>query len=507
MHYFKKARVLISTLVFIFALVIFADFTGMLPAGLYKFITWFQFVPALLKPALGFAVIVGITFFAGRIYCSFLCPLGYLQDLLIRVRIGKKRRKFKYLQPSIWVRYSLLTLSFLSLFSGTAFLLIILDPYSNFGRIISGLLRPLLILTNNQAAAGLESMQYYFLYPYDLKGITFLTVAFPMSVLILLVYLSIKYGRLYCNLFCPVGTLLGLISRISFFRIYIDEYRCKQCGLCELKCKANCISTKDKNIDFSRCVMCFDCLDICPSGGIKSGRVSRRSDNRIPENTDNKKREFIKNTLLYSAGLSAFSFSARKAMPENLKQRIPVTPPGSFSLDHFHSSCTACHLCVSSCPTQVLQPSFLEYGFTGMLQPRMNYTSSFCNYDCNICTTVCPTGALRETATEKKKLIQLGRAVFKKHDCIVYTNNTDCGACSEHCPTKAVTMKPYGKDLFIPEVHAEFCIGCGACEYACPASPHKAIIVESNKVHQIARKPLEESPDKANPSQEEDFPF
>jgi ferredoxin len=188
----------------------------------------------------------------------------------------------------------------------------------------------------------------------------------------------------------------------------------------------------------------------------------------------------------------------------------PVSPPGSKSVDHFTATCTACHLCVSACPSRVLVPSFLEFGFLGIMQPRMDYHAGHCNYECNVCMEICPSGAIQPLNLEEKKTTQLGVAKFIKENCVVYTDNTNCGACSEHCPTKAVNMVPYlnmpAKQLVIPKVNPDICIGCGGCEYACPTKPYKAIYVDGNPVHKIARKPEVKTIDQPVDSSE-DFPF
>jgi len=142
-----------------------------------------------------------------------------------------------------------------------------------------------------------------------------------------------------------------------------------------------------------------------------------------------------------------------------------------------------------------------------MLQPRLDNLAGFCNYDCVICSEVCPTGAILPINAEKKKLTQLGKAKFVKENCIVETEKTDCGACSEHCPTKAVHMIPYQGKLFIPETRDEFCIGCGACEYACPTIPYKAIYVEGNAIHQTAKKNEEKDKPIQKIDYKEEFPF
>ncbi len=137
------------------------------------------------------------------------------------------------------------------------------------------------------------------------------------------------------------------------------------------------------------------------------------------------------------------------------------------------------------------------------MQPRMDFHSGFCNYDCTRCTDVCPTGAIMPLMPEAKRLTQIGKAVFIKDNCIVHTEKTACGACSEHCPTKACHMVPYEGRLLIPEVKDEICIGCGACEYACPTRPYRAIFVDGNPLHEAASKP-ESKELEAVPS---DFPF
>jgi ferredoxin len=135
----------------------------------------------------------------------------------------------------------------------------------------------------------------------------------------------------------------------------------------------------------------------------------------------------------------------------------------------------------------------------------MDYITSFCNYECTLCGEVCPTGAILPLPPKEKKLVQLGKAQFVKENCVVYTRKTTCGACSEHCPSKAVNMVPYEGKLTIPKVDDQICIGCGACEYACPTDP-KSIYVEGNQLHLIAEKPKEvKIEDKID--YKEEFPF
>ncbi len=188
---------------------------------------------------------------------------------------------------------------------------------------------------------------------------------------------------------------------------------------------------------------------------------------------------------------------------ENVKN-FPVSPPGSLGLRHFNNHCTACHLCISACPTKVLQPSLDEYGIAGIMQPYMDYSSNYCNFECVKCSEVCPSGAILSLTEEAKKTVQLGQVQLIIENCVVYAENTACGSCSEHCPTQAVTMVPYRDNLTLPEIKPAICVGCGACEYACPVRPHKAIFVDGHEIHQVADEPEIEELEE---TKMEDFPF
>jgi ferredoxin len=168
-------------------------------------------------------------------------------------------------------------------------------------------------------------------------------------------------------------------------------------------------------------------------------------------------------------------------------RRTPITPPGSQGVAHLLQKCTSCHLCVSKCPTNIIKPAFLEYGVGGMLQPTLKFDDDFCNYECTICSDVCPTGALLPLTKEAKLTNQMGQVHFVMNDCIVFTDETSCGACVVNCPTEAVFMVDYKNDLSIPEVDNSKCVGCGGCEYNCPATPRKAIFVEGIDRHKTIK--------------------
>jgi ferredoxin len=293
---------------------------------------------------------------------------------------------------------------------------------------------------------------------------------------------------------------------LSLWKIVIDKTACRDCGLCEMVCKAKCIDAERKIVEYAACINCFNCIKACPTVGLKyEGCRWRRTPAAVPV-VDTTRRSLLRGAVVPAFMLMQIAKDSGAVIQREPRQLHPVTPPGSRGVSHFSQFCTACHLCVSACPTQVLVPSLLDYGISGAFQPKMDYWVSYCNYDCTLCGEVCPSGAILPMAIEEKKLVQMGKAKFVKDDCIVITKKKDCGACSEHCPTKAVNMIPYEK-LFLPEVKDEICIGCGACEHACPTVPLKAIYVEANVVHLTAKKPPKsEKPEKEKKVLEE-FPF
>ncbi len=515
----KHARLVVSLIFFLLITFVFIDFTNTLSGKLIQAVLYLQFVPSLIYfiklagiATAGFTFIIIITILFGRVYCSTLCPLGTLQDIMIWLNRKIYRKKsFRKQRDFPRLKYAILLFSGGFLAFGVLTPLFFLDPVSNYGRIVANLFRPAYLLLNNLGSLTLESKEEYSLYRVE-PGLThWLSLSLSLFILFLVSLFSIRYGRLFCNTLCPVGTFLGLISRISIYKISLDQALCTSCGACANVCKAGCIDFKERSIDFSRCVGCFNCLTSCPSNGVLFSTKSANAPTAARE-FDPSRRNIIAGTFLGLAAISPLATlqaqrrhrSGRCSSPRAVIKEFPVSPPGSTSHDRFNTSCTACHLCVSACPTHVIKPSFLEYSLIGIMQPHMDYHVNYCNFDCVICTEVCPTGALRPLNLDEKHLLQLGKVVFIKENCIVHIDGTDCGACSEHCPTKAVNMRPYKKTLFLPVVDPDICVGCGACEYACPTDP-KYIYVEGNPQHILAKEPLTEALDQPDP--DEDFPF
>ncbi|MCP4751850.1 MAG: 4Fe-4S binding protein, partial [Proteobacteria bacterium] len=177
---------------------------------------YFQFVPSVVEfllaaggaASLGFLLVLVLTLIFGRIYCSGLCPLGILQDILIFLfkKVGGKRVQHKYRKPRPWIRYSVLLATLLLAMPGSLVLLNLLDPYSLFGRIASHLVKPPVYLFNNLVVSALESFDIYRLRPQEIPPVPLSVLGVSLLFFVGLLLLSLFYGRMYCNLICPVGT-------------------------------------------------------------------------------------------------------------------------------------------------------------------------------------------------------------------------------------------------------------------------------------------------------------
>ncbi len=506
----RKLRIFTAGAVFILFLLAFLG-DGELSERLSDTLLWFQFTPSLLAfvrspvhmAGMGFVFLILASFIFGRCYCSFFCPLGILQDIVNRI-MGRAQKKYRAQKPYPLIRYGLLALTLISAILGSFALVNLLDPYSLFGRPAAHGFKALVLWTNNLAVDLFEYFDIYLLRVRKLHHVPLSILAVALGSLGMVLTFAFISGRAYCNTICPVGALLGLVSRFSLFGFAMDSQRCKACGSCEAVCKAGCIDSEKFIVDPSRCVSCFNCLDSCRKGALtyKPRLPAMQPGPWVPS-----KRVFLASTTAAGGTLLTMMSPFRlPAIQAAQRRRTPIMPPGSKSFDHFTQRCSGCHLCVSVCPTNVLTPAYLEYGVTGILQPRLDYLQGHCDFDCIACGQVCPTGAIGPLLLEQKRQTRIGTVKLNKERCIVHVKKKHCGACGEACPTHAIFPVEKGQVLF-PEIEIDYCIGCGACEKACPTRP-KAITVSSEPVHAMARKYVPPAPvDKPTDAQDKGFPF
>ena len=497
----KKIRIALATLFFVGITLLLLDVSGSLHAWL-GWMAKIQFLPAVL--ALNLAVIVGLlllTLLFGRVYCSVICPLGIWQDIVSNLsgrRKGKKAR-FSASPERKWLRYGVWVLFVAALLAGVQVFVALLAPYSAWGRIVQNLFQPLYIWGNNLLAWIAERAGSYAFYPREVWLRSLPTFLIALATLVTVTVLAWKNGRTWCNTLCPVGTTLGFFSRFALFRPVLDLDVCVRCHHCEKNCKASCIDIDAGTIDHSRCVVCFDCVDSCPLGGLKYRFTWKRKASHAgpaPAQADQTRRAFLVGGLMAGAGaLSARARSTAAAAAEADKKRdggfadivpkkepvrtVPITPPGSLSVKDFYQHCTACQLCVAQCPNNVLRPST---DLAHLMQPRMSFERGYCRPECVRCTEVCPAGALLPITPEEKTAWHVGVARLDYNLCLPFSLDQECGNCARHCPAGAIRMVRKHPDdehsLRIPTIVEERCIGCGACENLCPARPISAITID-----------------------------
>lgn len=493
----RKIRLTLAVLFFALITLLFLDFTGTLH-------TWFgwmakiQFLPALLALNVGVVVaLIVLTLLLGRVYCSVICPLGVFQDVVAWFSKKAKKNRYRYSPALSWLRYGVLGIFIITLIAGVHSFVALLAPYSSYGRIANNLFAPIYQWGNNLLAYFAERADSYAFYETTVWLKSLPTFVIAVVTVIVLIVLAWRGGRTYCNTICPVGTVLGFLSKYAYLKPVIDTSKCNSCGLCARNCKASCINSKTHEIDYSRCVACMDCLGKCKQGALsyahRPAKAATTQEAGKPTPTDNNRRAFLASSALAAttAVLKAqeMKVDGGLATIEDKKipnRQTPILPPGAQGARHFAQHCTACQLCVSVCPNEVLRPST---GLLTLMQPFSSYERGYCRPECAKCSEVCPTGAIKPITVADKSAIQIGHAVWVKDNCVVLTDGVACGNCARHCPTGAITMIASDANNpdspKIPAVDTERCIGCGACENLCPARPFSAIYVEGHERHRI----------------------
>ena len=495
----RKLRTVLSVIFFVSITAMFLDFSGVL----HYYLSWIagiQFLPAVMASNL---LIVGsillFTLLFGRFYCSIICPLGIMQDGFNFVARKVKKNRFHFIREIKWLRYIVFAAFVVLMFIGLSPLAVLVAPYSAYGRIVTNLLQPVYLWINNILASMAERAGSYSFYHVDVWLKSGVSLVVAAVTLILVVFLALRRGRTWCNTVCPVGTVLGLVSRFSLFRPVIDSNKCKNCRKCEHNCKASCIDIDNHQIDYSRCVACMDCLDECKFDALHYRNTRFRLNPAVVHHdeirVDESKRTFLVTTAMVTVG-AAVSAQEKKIdgglaaiTQKKIPNRdVPLKPAGALSLKNFSICCTSCQLCVSECPNHVLRPSDK---FDSLLQPEMSYERGWCRPECTRCSEVCPTGAIHHISKEEKTDIHIGYAVVVPDNCLPWSRGAECGNCARHCPVEAILMVPKNSDansqstsqIMIPSVITDKCLGCGACEYLCPSRPFSAIYVNGREVH------------------------
>jgi polyferredoxin/Pyruvate/2-oxoacid:ferredoxin oxidoreductase delta subunit len=441
-------------------------------------------------PYLAIAVIL-ITIILGRVFCGWLCPLGTLNNLagsLRRWRFGAAPRNWHRLK--YYVLIFLLAASLFSLQLAGVF-----DPLSLLIRSFSltvyplvshatgatfdafyGLNMPVLVSVSEAIYGFLKKVLLPFQQPLFLQSV------FVGLIFFLILGLNLVERRFWCKYLCPLGALLGLLSRYAVLKRSASE-GCDSCGACGAVCQGNALPDEKKGWKNTECVLCMNCDDMCPKNAVHFGVVGESS----RASMDLGKRRVVGSILAGVIAVPLLRVSPiAKATYGDPKL---IRPPGALEEKAFLSRCVKCGECMKVCITNGLQPTLLEAGLEGIWSPVLVPRIGYCEFRCTLCGQVCPTGAIRKLGMEEKANIRIGLAMIDKGRCLPYAHATSCIVCEEVCPTskkaiwfeKTVVRTRDGKELALkqPRVDLDLCIGCGICEAKCPVIGQPAITVTS----------------------------
>lgn len=463
---------------------------------------------ALYRGLLWSLVILIPTMFLGRFFCGWICPLGSLHHFFSSLKSERKRGK-QLIESNRYKRWQNTKYYFLFAFLAAALMgtgiIGWLDPLS---LLVRSLGLSILPATNYALRAFLETLEHsrsetvqvvgsglHFVFgmlllsfkqPYFRQGV------WLGAIFIFLLTLNLRVTRFWCRALCPLGALLGVVSRWSILDLVKNPEHCKDCNRCLLRCQGGDDPIGGVRWHQPECHLCLNCVDDCPDRGLQFRLFSAQHSAGM--NLQRRK-------VLTGLGAGVAIVPLMRSTPGFATERHErlLRPPGALDEHYFLSRCIRCGECMKVCPNNALHPAFSQAGLEGLWTPLMIPRIGYCETSCVLCSQVCPTGAIWEITSKEKgwtsdpnqnaKPIRLGTAFYDRGRCLPWAMATECIVCEEWCPTspKAIYLTPARivdsggkvKEVKQPYLDPSRCVGCGACEYACPVQDRPAVYVTS----------------------------
>ena len=430
-----------------------------------------------------------LTALLGRVFCGWVCPLGTLNNLA--GSMGRKKPTGGYASFYRIKYYVLIGIIISAVF--TLQPAGIMDPISLLIRSFSVTVFPLFnyglrsvfdtIYEANPLGVSTVSEPLYSFLKKTLLSFEqplFRQGALIGGIFFIVLGLNLIEKRFWCKYLCPLGALLGVLSRRALLNRSVSE-GCTSCGACATVCQGNAAPEAKEHWRKTECLECMNCDDICPQNAVSFGFGAGVA----PAGIDLNRRRVIVSAL---SGMVAVPLL--RAVPNRRPgagDPVLLRPPGALPEKEFLKRCVKCGECMKVCTTNGLQPTLLEAGLEGIWSPMLVPRIGYCEYRCTLCGQVCPTGAIKRLMAEEKAKVRIGLAMIDKGRCLPWAHGRHCIVCEEVCPTsrKAILLKEErvrdarGRTIIVkqPQVDLELCIGCGICEAKCPVLGKPAIAV------------------------------
>jgi len=449
------------------ALIVFAAISARIFAA--------AFIPALL--------VLLVTLFFGRIFCGYICPMGTTLDGTDKL-FGTTRKKQPEAGKLRLLKYIILFFLLGASLLGVSFVFVA-APLSLITRFYGLLVHPVLAFLSNEILSLVQPLAEWL----DMDAVVFMRITTPRfaTQLFILAFFGALFvlakvsPRFWCRNLCPSGALMALVSKKPLIRRCVSD-DCTDCGRCANFCPMNAIMTEDPRATLhEECIVCRTCQNTCPENAISFDRV--RSEQVFEKQRFSlTRRQFMYSGLFGAAtatvGLTGLNSLHGKPGPGQVAPQGLIRPPGALPEMDFIARCSRCGECMAACPTNTLQPIWLDAGFMGLFSPGLNLRRSYCSPECRMCGEVCPTDAIRRLSPDERIWAKTGTAVIFRRKCLAWEQQKSCMVCDEVCPYKAVEFrKEPGNPVPVPQVREEECAGCGYCEHFCPVQNQSAIVV------------------------------